>query len=94
MVLVPFLWSSGLGFWLLQWKHDDTHLNTLYLGTYCGPTPVVVTRGHTEEPDMDPYSVAPPVVRDPGTRLLGFGSLQERSLTYTTGCFPEEAGMS
>lgn len=62
--------------------------------TMCGSTPVVVTGGYTEELDMDPDSVTLPVVRDPGTRLLGFVSLWERSLTYTTGCFPEEVEMS
>lgn len=45
----------------------------------------------TKGPDMGLDNVGPPMVWGPGPRLLEFGSLQERSFTYTRGCFPEEA---
>ena len=69
-----------------------TFVEHIVLGHRLWAQPRACHGKHTEEPDMDP--VGPPVVRDPGTRLSEFGNLQERSLSYTRGCFLEEAGVT
>lgn len=71
-----------------------TCIEHIVLGHQLQAQPCACHRQHMEEPSMEPDNVGPPTVRDPGTRVSEFGSLQEKSLSYTRGIFLQEAGMS
>lgn len=59
MVLVPSLWSSGLGLWSLKWKCHDTLIEQIVPQYLLWVQPCACHREYTEEPDIDPTDVVP-----------------------------------